>query len=91
MSRVEAQLRTNAGRAVTVGEFTITPISQALTVRFPFGGFVWNRPVTIEVERAGHVKCIPIVDVTRLAQIGVLVGTLVLALYGVARLARRRE
>lgn len=91
MRRVAAQLRTIAGRAMTVGEITIIPFSQVLTVRFPFGGFIWNRPVAIEIERAGHVKCIPIVDVTRLVQIGTLVGTLVLAIYGVARLARRRE
>lgn len=91
MRPVEAQLRTIAGRAVHVGEITITPYAQTLTVRGPFGGFVWNRPVAIEIERAGQVKRIRVVDVTRIAQLGVLASVLVLAVYGAATLARRRE
>lgn len=52
------------GRSVTVGEMTITPQSQALVVRFPFGGLVWNRPVKVLVEQDGQFEEIPVVNVT---------------------------
>jgi hypothetical protein len=60
--------QTVAGDRLTVGEVAITPQSQALTVRWPNGGFVWNRPVAVLVERGEETVRIPIVDVTRMAQ-----------------------
>lgn len=62
------QLQTTSGDPQTIGDATITPQSQALIVRFPFGGFVWNRPVAVLVDRNGQTERIPIVDVTRIAQ-----------------------
>ena len=55
------------GTAVHVNNITVTPQSQSLTLRFPWGGFVWNRPVGIQVERDGETEHMPIIDVTRLA------------------------
>jgi len=57
--------RTMSGEAWTVGDRTITPHSRAVSIRLPFGGFVWNRPVAIVVESAGRTERVPIVDLTR--------------------------
>ena len=66
------QWQTVSGEAVTVGDVALTPQSQALTVRWPKGGFVWNRPVAVLVERGGRTDRIPVVDVTRVAQLTLL-------------------
>lgn len=65
---------TMSGESVRVGEWTITPQSQVLQVRLPFGGFVWHRPVRVVVERGGSgsvasrtSQTISIPDVTRQA------------------------
>jgi hypothetical protein len=57
---------------LTVGDVTVTPRSRALVVRWPKGGFVWNRPTAVLVERDGQARRIPIVDVTRSLQVGLL-------------------
>ena len=62
------QYQTLLGDPITIGDLTITSQSQALTIRWPGGGWVWNRPVAILVERDGGTERIPIVDVTRVAQ-----------------------
>ena len=59
---------TATGEPVTVGNTTVTPEAQALVVRWPRGGWVWNRPVAITVEADGETRRVPIVDVTRVAQ-----------------------
>ena len=86
------QWQTVSGSPVTVGDVTVTPQSQALTVHWPFGGFVWNRPLAILVERGGQrsVQRIPIVDVTRIVQLGLL-GFLFFSIAVLARAARRKE
>jgi hypothetical protein len=66
------QWQTVSGEQVTVGDVTLMPQSQALTVRWPNGGFVWNRPTAVLVERGGQTERIPIVDVTRIAQLTLL-------------------
>ena len=66
------QLQNTAADPVVVGDTRVTPQAQALVIRFPFGGFVWNRPVAVLVERDDMTRRIPIVDVTRLAQIALL-------------------
>lgn len=66
------QLKTYSGEETTIGDATITPQSQALILRWPSGGFVWNRPLAIVVERDGITERIPIVDVTLLAQAALL-------------------
>jgi hypothetical protein len=66
------QWQTIASAPVTVGDAVITLQSQALVVRCPWGRFVWNRPVAVLVERNDQVERIPIWDVTRLVQVGLL-------------------
>lgn len=64
------QWRTVTGEPVTAGDRTVSPQSQALVVRWPGGGFVWNRPVAVLVQRGEETERIPIVDITRTAQWG---------------------
>ncbi len=64
--------KTETGDSVEAGDVTLTPQSRALLVRWPNGGWVWNRPVAVMVERGGETERLPIVDVTRKAQVGLL-------------------
>ena len=68
---------TLAAPPVTVNQVTVTPLAQSLTIRWPQGGFVWNRPVAIIVERDGQTTRIPILDVTGLVQL-ILLGIVLL-------------
>jgi hypothetical protein len=63
---------------VTAGQRTLKPQAQALRVKWPNGGFVWNRPTGVTVEEAGQSEFFAITDPTR---------TAVLALWTVAALA----
>jgi hypothetical protein len=85
------QFQTFAGEPTTVGDVTLTPQSQALTVRWPFGGFVWNRPIAVLVKRGEQIERMPIVDVTRLAQLGLLGLSLVFSAMILLRSARSRR
>jgi hypothetical protein len=64
--------REASAEPVTVGDITVTPRSRALVVRLPMGGLVWNRPTAVLVEQGGQARRIPIVDVTRIFQMGLL-------------------
>jgi hypothetical protein len=68
--------RTTAGPTVVVGNVRATPEARALIVRLPFGGFVWNRPSSVVVERDGRVERLRIVNVTRIAQIALWASVL---------------
>lgn len=84
-------LQTRSGEPVTVDDVTITPESQALSLRWPGGGLVWNRPVAILVERDGETERMPILDVTLLAQIALLGLSLVFSIAILILSARRRR
>ena len=58
-------LETQTGEPQTFGDATITPQCQALIVRWRHGGFVWNRPIRVIVDRGGQIERLPIIDVTR--------------------------
>jgi hypothetical protein len=84
--------QTSSGETVRVGNVAVTPQSQALTVRWPRGGWVWNRPTAVLVERGGEErKSIPIVDVTRAAQLGLYGLGLVFAIVGFVLWTRERS
>ena len=82
MARLKEMLRwrTISGDPVIIGDVTVTPQSRALTIRWPRGGLVWNRPVGILVDRDEQTARIPIVDVTRMAQLGLLGLSLVFSM-----------
>ena len=59
------QWKTSSGQPIVVGDSTIVPQAQAIALKLPYCGFVWNRPVAILVERDGQRQRFPIFDVTR--------------------------
>jgi hypothetical protein len=82
------------GEPRMVGDVTITPESRVLMVRFPGrlnGGYVWNRPAAVIVERGGERERIPIVDVTRMAQISLMMSLVALAFITMVLSGRRKE
>jgi hypothetical protein len=85
------QVQTASGQPVTVDSITVTPQSQALIVRLPIGGFVWNRPTAILVERDGTAKRFPIVDITRILQLWLLGFSLVLSIVSLVKFSQRKE
>lgn len=80
-----------SGQPLVVNGLTITPQSRALIVRLPVGGFVWHRPIAVVVEQDGQVKRLPIVDVTRMLQLGLLVVGAGIALAGWFVSRQRKE
>lgn len=83
------QWETTSGQPMTVGDLSITPQSQALTIRWPLGGFVWNRPVAVLVAQDGDTERIPVTDVTLMAHLGLLVLSVLFTLIGVLSAGRR--
>ena len=61
------QLKTVQGTAVHTPQHTLIPESQALTIRFPFGGFVWQRPTAVLIQENNQTRRLTITDVTRIA------------------------
>jgi hypothetical protein len=62
------------------GDVTITPWVGSLIVRWPGGGFVWNRPVMLVVAHNGQTRRLPIVDVTRRIELALLALPTIIAL-----------
>jgi len=85
---LEFGVREASAEPVMVGGVTVTPWSRALVVRLPRGGLLWNRPTAVLVEHDGQTRRIPIVDLTRLLQVG-LFGVAVLAASASLRYRRR--
>ena len=84
------RLENTSADPIVVGDTRVTPQAQAFSVRFPFGGFVWNRPTAVLVERDDLTQRIPIVDVTRVAQVA-LFGLVVTFSIIIALLAARQR
>jgi hypothetical protein len=74
------QWRTAEAEPIQVGDRRITAVSQALVLRLPFGGFVWNRPAWVTVEQGGQLRRIWIIDYTRLILWGLGLLSLVFGL-----------
>ncbi len=85
------QVQTATSPSVTVGDITVTPQLQAIIVRLPHGHFIWSRPTGIVVEQHGLVKHLPIVDVTRILQLGLLGFCLAISLIRFVKFPRRKE
>ena len=79
------------GEEVIVGDVTLTPQSKALVIHAPFGGLVWNRPVAVLVERGERTERIPIVDVTRIVQLGLLALSVVFTVVIFVLSAKKRR
>jgi hypothetical protein len=93
MPRFKDMLRvqTLTGDPISAGGVTVTPQSQAIALRWPKGGWVWNRPLAVLVEREGETERIPIVNVTRIAQLGLYAFVIAFALRARKRYVRNRR
>ena len=58
------QRRTDTGEPITIRGVTVVPQSQAIVVRLPFGGVLWNRPVGVLIKRGEETRRRPITDVS---------------------------
>jgi hypothetical protein len=86
------QLSTVQDRPVVAGALRLTSESQVLTVRLPFGGLVWQRPTAVVVEQSGRpIRRLPIVDLTRVAQLAVLLGTVLVTIMCLIVVSRQEE
>jgi hypothetical protein len=68
-------IETLSGISIQTGTNKITPFSQAVKLMLPGsrGGLIWNRPVSVLVQGFdGSENVLPVVDVTRIAQIALL-------------------
>lgn len=72
--------KTVQGTAVSTPHHTLIPESQALIIKFPYGGFVWQRPTAVLVQKGEQTQRYPITDVTRLATWSVLATSLLVTL-----------
>lgn len=72
MKTFNFQWRSHTGEPVTVGDTTIVPQSKALLFTHPFGGYVWNRPEKLLVQKDGQEEEIIITDPTRWAIWGMM-------------------
>lgn len=72
-----------------VGDRVIRLQAQNVLLNTPFGGFVWNRPTAVLVEKEGRTDEVPIIDATRYALIslGVLgvIGMMLLRMIAATR------
>ena len=83
--------RTSSGETIVRHGVAVTPLSQALAFRCPWGGCVWNRPRGLGVEQDGEKRRIPLVDVTRLIQLALYGLSVVFVLVGISRMVRQRR
>lgn len=75
-------LETVTGDSIQVGDLLLRPQAQVFRVRFPWGGYVYNRPVGVLVDDGEQVTQVPIIDTTRITQITLLAWAGVFALLG---------
>jgi hypothetical protein len=65
----------HAGDPIQIGDVKISPIARALRIQLPGlkGGLIWNRPASVVVQTGeGEEQVMPVMDVTRLAQVMLL-------------------
>ena len=84
------EFRSRASEPLQVGSAKIVLRSRALEIRLPFGGLIWNRPLSVSVLTAdGREIESPIYDVTRWA-IWALTGLTVVAAMLISSTRNRR-
>lgn len=79
------RIETVTGEPFAVKDKVVRVQARAVSLRLPFGGAVWNRPVAVLVQTAdGAEQRLAVRDITRLVQVLVLIlgvaGALFIAL-----------
>jgi hypothetical protein len=88
-SAVKLEHHTITSSAVALRGVRITPEATVLSLRLPFGAFVWNRPRAVLVEEAGAIRRVPMRDITRITQVVLWACVVVCAV--VTRIVIRKE
>lgn len=83
--------KTESGHSVQVADVSVTPQSQALSVRCRLGGWVWNRPIAVLIKRGEVEERVPIIDVSRLIQLGLYGLALVFGMVGLVLWIKERR
>ena len=88
------RLETQTSQPIEAGNTTVQLTTQVFQIRFPFlknGGLIYHRPVSVTVQPGTENELVvPVVDVTRLAQIGLFMCTLLTALIMSTTFRRRK-
>jgi hypothetical protein len=81
MSTPFISLKTLSSPPLQLGGREVVVHAQALQLRLPFARLVWNRPVAVSIHQPGAApRKLPVVDVTRLAQMALLGAAALVAL-----------
>ena len=82
-------------KSIQAGPWRITPITRTLHSDYParLGGVIWNRPTGVLVQANGEdtPRWLPILDVTRRAQIAIWAGTAAAIMVAMILFGRRSE
>ena len=74
------RLENRAGQTLQVGDKSLIPFASTVRLEFPgaAGGVIWNRPASLLIKNSdGSEQVIKLTDVTRQAQIALLIFGLV--------------
>jgi hypothetical protein len=66
------------GPPLRAGDLTITPRSRVLRVQLGRAAFAWGTPTSVLIERGGVTQRQRIVDITRIAQVLLLLEAVLL-------------
>ena len=73
------QMIKTRGVPIGISGRQITPVARVISMRWPGGGFTWNRPVAIEVRQGGTVRRLPIHDMTTRVTLTIVLSGLALS------------
>ena len=73
-------IKTLTRPSLTIENTRITPQSKLFTVERPSFQIIWHRPTGVLIEEENRTKVVPIWDVTRLLQVGLLTLSLIFQL-----------
>ncbi|MEZ4591424.1 MAG: hypothetical protein R3D55_09820 [Chloroflexota bacterium] len=71
-----------AGPSLVIENIKITPQSKLIRAERPSCQIIWHHPTGVLVEEENQTKVVPIWDVTRLLQVGLLTLSLIFQLLG---------
>lgn len=85
------QLNSRHGKVIECGNMMLTPQSQSLVIGRGPCRFIWNRPLAVIVEQDGKLERIPIIDLTRMIQLGIFIAGILVPIIGFFKLIRVRK
>ncbi|MCL5735017.1 MAG: hypothetical protein M1274_05420 [Actinobacteria bacterium] len=78
-------------RSLHIGATTVTPVVKSLVMSTGGSGVIWNRPWGVLVSREGRSSQKRIFNMTRLAQLSIVVLGVAAAFWLVERFSGRKE